>query len=80
MPIYKNFKNIEQSRDYIRASARIVNPHNLVIKNKTFYIEVGNQNDYDLLKQGLVGMKNVKWIGIKKQGAGGTFKQVTDEN
>lgn len=64
MAINRYFKNIEEARDYIRESAKIINPHKIVIKKKTFYIEVGNKNDYDLLTQGLVGMKNVKCIGI----------------
>lgn len=64
MAINKYFKNVEEARDYIRESAKIINPHKIVMKEKNLNILVGNKNDYDLLTQGLVGMKNVKWIYI----------------
>jgi hypothetical protein len=41
-----------------------INPSKVVLKKNVLNILVGNKNDYDLLTQGLVGMKNVKWIGI----------------
>tara|TARA_R100000781_G_scaffold4538_2_gene5520 strand:- start:209 stop:421 length:213 start_codon:yes stop_codon:yes gene_type:complete len=64
MAINRYFKNIEEARDFIRESAKVINPHKVVIKEKRLNIVVGNKNDYDLLTQGLVGMKNVKWIYI----------------
>jgi len=64
MAINRYFKNIEEARDYIRESAKVVNPHKIVMKEKNLNIVVGNKNDYDLLTQGLIGMKNVKWIYI----------------
>jgi hypothetical protein len=45
-------------------SAQAINPSKVVLKKNVLNILVGNKNDYDLLTQGLVGMKNVKWIGI----------------
>jgi len=65
VPINKNFKSIDAARSYIKDSAQIVNPSNIVLKKIAFYIVAGNKNDYDLLKKALIGMKNVKWIGIK---------------
>ena len=67
MAINKNFKDIDEARAYIRDTAATLNPHKAVIKQKRVYIVVGNDNDYDLLTKGLVGMKNVKWIGIEKE-------------
>jgi len=64
MAINKYFKNVEEARDYIRESAQAINPSKVVLKKNVLNILVGNKNDYDLLTQGLVGMKNVKWIGI----------------
>jgi hypothetical protein len=42
----------------------IVNPSNIIIKEKRFVIVAYNKNDEQMLKQALVGMKNVKWIDI----------------
>ena len=67
MAINGNFKDIDEARAYIRNTAATLNPHKAVIKQKRVYIVVGNDNDYDLLTKGLVGMKNVKWIGIEKE-------------
>ena len=64
MAINKYFKNVEEARDYIRGSTQAINPSKVVLKKNVLNILVGNKNDYDLLTQGLVGMKNVKWIGI----------------
>ena len=64
MSINRYFKNIEEARDFIRKTQKQLNPSKTVIKKKTVNIVVGNKNDYDLLTQGLVGMKNVKWIYI----------------
>ena len=61
------FKDIEEARDCIRQIAATLNPYKAVIKQKRVDIVVGNDNDYDLLTKGLVGMKNVKWIGIEKE-------------
>ena len=60
MAINRNFKNIDEARAFIRDTAATLNPHKAVIKQKRVYIVVGNDNDYDLLSKGLVGMKNVK--------------------
>ena len=67
MAINRNFKDIEEARDCIRQIAATLNPHKALIKQKRVDIVVGNDNDYDLLTKGLVGMKNVKWIGIEKE-------------
>jgi hypothetical protein len=59
-----NFKTVEEARAYINKSKIIVNPSNTTIKEKRFVIVADNKNDEQMLKQALVGMKNVKWIDI----------------
>ena len=59
-----NFKTVEQARIHINKSKMIVNPSNTTIKEKRFVIVADNKNDEQMLKQALVGMKNVKWIDI----------------
>ena len=59
-----NFKTVEEARVHINKSKMIVNPSNKTIKEKRFVIVVDNRNDEQMLKQALVGMKNVKWIDI----------------
>jgi hypothetical protein len=66
MAFNRNFKNLEEARDFIRKTSKELNPYKARIKHKVVSIVVGNDNDYDLLTKGLVGMKNVKWIGIEK--------------
>ena len=60
-----NFKNILEAREYIRNTALILNPSHSIIKQIRLIIKVGNRSDYELLTNALVGMKNVKWIGIE---------------
>ena len=59
-----NFKTVEEARVHINKSKMIVNPSNTTIKEKRFVIVADNKNDEQMLKQALVGMKNVKWIDI----------------
>ena len=59
-----NFKTVEEARVHIHKSKMIVNPSNTTIKEKRFAIVVDNKSDEQMLKQALVGMKNVKWIDI----------------
>jgi len=59
-----NFKTVEEARVHIHRSKMIVNPSNTTIKEKRFVIVVDNKSDEQMLKQALVGMKNVKWIDI----------------
>ena len=59
-----NFKTVEEARVHINKSKMIVNPSNIIIKEKRFVIVAYNKNDEQMLKQALVGMKNVKWIDI----------------
>tara|TARA_B110000285_G_scaffold189750_1_gene216594 strand:- start:221 stop:448 length:228 start_codon:yes stop_codon:yes gene_type:complete len=59
-----NFKTVEEARVHINKSKMIVNPSNTTIKEKRFVIVADNKNDEQMLKQALVGMKNVKWIHI----------------
>ena len=65
MAINRNFKDVEEARDFIRETQSQLNPNKTVIKHKVVDIVVGNKNDYDLLTQGLFGMKNAKWIGVE---------------
>jgi hypothetical protein len=64
-----NFKTVEEARVHINKSKMIVNPSNIIIKEKRFVIVAYNKNDEQMLKQALVGMKNVKWIDILFQEA-----------
>ena len=64
MAIKRNFKDIEEARDFIRETQKQLNPSKTVLKKKLVNIVVGNKNDYDLLNQGLFGRKNAKWIYI----------------
>jgi hypothetical protein len=59
-----NFKTVEEARVHINKSKMIVNPSNIIIKEKRFVIVAYKKNDEQMLKQALVGMKNVKWIDI----------------
>ena len=59
-----NFKTVEEARVHINKSKMIVNPSNIIIKEKRFVIVAYYKNDEQMLKQALVGMKNVKWIDI----------------
>jgi hypothetical protein len=47
----------------------LLNPSNTTIKEKKFVIVVQDKDQERLLKQALVGMKNVKWIDILFQEA-----------
>ena len=59
-----NFKTVEEARAYINKAKMIVNPSNTTIKEKRFVIAVDNKSNEQMLRQALVGMKNVKWIDI----------------
>lgn len=64
MAINMHFNDIEEARDFIRETQRQLNPSKTVLKKKLLDVVVGNRKDYDLLKEGLFGMKNAKWIGV----------------
>lgn len=55
---------VEEARAYIHKSKMLLNPSNITIKEKKFVIVVQDKDQERLLKQALVGMKNVKWIDI----------------
>ena len=57
-----NLKTVAEARAYINKSKTLVNPSNTTIKEKKFVIVVQDREQEQLLKQALVGMKNVKWI------------------
>ena len=59
-----NLKTVAEARAYINKSKTLVNPSNTTIKEKKFVIVVQDREQEQLLKQALVGMKNVKWIDI----------------
>ena len=59
-----NLGTVEEARAYINKSKMLVNPSNTTIKEKKFVIVVQEKDQEQLLKQALVGMKNVKWIQI----------------
>ena len=59
-----NLGTVEEARAYIHKSKTLVNPSNTTIKEKKFVIVVQDKDQERLLKQALVGMKNVKWIDI----------------
>ena len=64
-----NLKTVAEARAYINKSKTLVNPSNTTIKEKKFVIVVQDREQEQLLKQALVGMKNVKWIQILFQEA-----------
>jgi hypothetical protein len=64
-----NLKTVAEARAYINQSKTLVNPSNTTIKEKKFVIVVQDREQEQLLKQALVGMKNVKWIDILFQEA-----------
>ena len=64
-----NLKTVAEARAYINKSKTLVNPSNTTIKEKKFVIVVQDREQEQLLKQALVGMKNVKWIDILFQEA-----------
>lgn len=59
-----NLKTVAEARAYINKSKTLVNPSNTTIKEKKFVIVVQDREQEQLLKQALVGMKNIKWIDI----------------
>ena len=59
-----NLGTVEEARAYIHKSKMLVNPSNTTIKENKFVIVVQDKDQERLLKQALVGMKNVKWIDI----------------
>jgi len=59
-----NLKTVAEARAYINKSKILVNPSNTTIKEKKFVIVVQDREQEQLLKQALVGMKNIKWIDI----------------
>ena len=59
-----NLKTVAEARAYINKSKTLVNPSNTTIKQKKFLIVVQHREQEQLLKQALVGMKNIKWIDI----------------
>jgi hypothetical protein len=59
-----NLKTVAEARAYINQSKTLVNPSNTTIKEKKFVIVVQDREQEQLLKQALVGMKNIKWIDI----------------
>ena len=64
-----NLKTVAEARAYINKSKTLVNPSNTTIKEKKFVIVVKDREQEQLLKQALVGMKNIKWIDILFQEA-----------
>ena len=64
-----NLKTVTEARAYINKSKTLVNPSNTTIKEKKFVIVVQDREQEQLLKQALVGMKNIKWIDILFQEA-----------
>jgi hypothetical protein len=64
-----NLSTVEEARAYIYKSKMLLNPSNTTIKEKKFVIVVQDKDQERLLKQALVGMKNVKWIDILFQEA-----------
>ena len=64
-----NLSTVEEARAYIQKSKMLLNPSNTTIKEKKFVIVVQDKDQERLLKQALVGMKNVKWIDILFQEA-----------
>jgi hypothetical protein len=64
-----NLKTVAEARAYINQSKTLVNPSNTTIKEKKFVIVVQDREQEQLLKQALVGMKNIKWIDILFQEA-----------
>ena len=64
-----DLSTVEEARAYINKSKILINPSNTTIKEKRFVIVVQDKNQEQLLKQALVGMKNVKWIDILLQEA-----------
>jgi hypothetical protein len=64
-----NLKTVAEARAYINKSKTLVNPSNITIKEKKFVIVVQDREQEQLLKQALVGMKNIKWIDILFQEA-----------
>jgi hypothetical protein len=64
-----NLKTVAEARAYINKSKTLVNPSNTTIKEKKFVIVVQDREQEQLLKQALVGMKNIKWIDILFQEA-----------
>ena len=64
-----NLSTVEEARAYIHKSKMLLNPSNKTIKEKKFVIVVQDKDQERLLKQALVGMKNVKWIDVLFQEA-----------
>ena len=64
-----NLSTVEEARAYIHKSKMLLKPSNTTIKEKKFVIVVQDKDQERLLKQALVGMKNVKWIDILFQEA-----------
>ena len=64
-----NLGTVEEARAYIHKFKLLVSPSNTTIKEKKFIIVVQDKDQERLLKQALVGMKNVKWIQILFQEA-----------